>query len=146
VTEPERWQCIALKRSGEGCSRVVPFSLAQLESGLQPLCHQHHREVEEGLQREDLGSAAPTLSMGLHRCVVIRKMGKGRAIRCGKPAPCLSLRGQDGHVVLSQHICDDHRFSLAHALMREWQAQQTQSGTPSPSGRRWGWQLSVRPG
>jgi hypothetical protein len=145
MTEPERWQCIALKRTGEGCSRAVPFSVAQLAAGLQPLCHQHLREVEEGLQREDVGSAVPTLAMRLSRCVAIGKMGKDRAIRCGKPAPCLSVRGHDNQPALSQHICDDHRYRLARALKKEWEAQQVASQSPAPSSRRWGWQVGVHP-
>ena len=55
------------------------------------------------------------------------------------------MRGQDGQVALSQHICDEHRYRLAHALRKEWQAQQAASPTPAVPGRRWGWQMGVRP-
>lgn len=146
MNEPERWQCIARTRDGEACSRVVPFSAERWQAGLQPLCHQHMREVEEGLQREDLGAAVPTLALGLRRCVAVGKVGKGRAIRCGKPAPCLTLRGSGNQVVLLQRLCDEHRRTLSQAFIREWQAQQTGAGTGASTGRRWGWQLGVRPG
>jgi hypothetical protein len=146
MNEPERWQCIAHTRGGEPCSRVVPFSIERLQAGLQPLCHQHGREVEEGLQREDLGVATPTLTMGLRRCCAVGRVGKGRAIRCGKPAPCLSQRGSANQIIFHQRLCDEHRRSLSQALIRQWRAKQAPAGAASSSGRRWGWQLGVRPG
>jgi hypothetical protein len=142
----ERWQCIGMTRSGEPCSRAVPFSADRLRSGHQPLCHQHLREVEEGLQREHLGTAAPSLAQGLRRCAAVGKLKGDRAVRCGKAAPCLSLRGSAGQVVLAQHLCDEHRGSLTRALIRQWQEKQSAAGAPVPSSRRWGLQLGVKPG
>jgi hypothetical protein len=141
----ERWQCIGMTRGGEACSRVVAFSADLLLSGHQPLCHQHLREVEEGLQREHLGTAAPSLAQGLRRCAAVGKLTDDRAVRCGKPAPCLSLRG-GGTVVLAQRLCDEHRSSLTQALIRQWQEEQSAAGATGASTRRWGWQLGVRPG
>jgi hypothetical protein len=142
----ERWQCMGMTRSGEPCSRVVAFSADRLQSGHQPLCHQHLREVEEGLQREHLGSAAPSLAHGLRRCAAVARLSNDRGVRCGKPAPCLSLRGSEERVVLSQRICDEHRRSLTQALIRQWQAEQSQAGAPAPSSRAWGLRLGVKPG
>jgi hypothetical protein len=141
----ERWQCIGMTRGGGACSRVVVFSADRLLSGHQPLCHQHLREVEEGLQREHLGSAAPSLAEGLRRCGAVGKLSNGRAVRCGKPAPCLCVRGSESRVVLAQRLCDEHRRSLTQALIRQWQAEQSEAGTAAPSSRRWGWQLGARP-
>ncbi|HEY8200836.1 MAG TPA: hypothetical protein VII47_05750 [Actinomycetota bacterium] len=143
---PERWQCIGMTRGGEACSRVVVFSADRLQSGHQPLCHQHLREVEEGLQREHLGAAAPSLAHGLRRCAAVGRLSNGRGVRCGKPAPCLSVRGSEGRVVLSQRLCDEHRRSLTQALIRQWQAEQAQAGAPASSSRGWGLRLGVRPG
>ena len=146
MNESERWQCIALTRGGEACSRVVVFSADRLQAGLQPLCHQHLREVEEGLQRENMGSAVPSLAQGLRRCIAAGKVSRGRAVRCGKPAPCLCLRGADRQVVLAQRLCDEHRRSLAQALIRQWQQEQAQAGVPASSSRRWGSKLGLKPG
>jgi hypothetical protein len=142
----ERWQCIGMTRNGEACSRVVSFSAERLLSGHQPLCHQHLREVEEGLQCEHMGSATPSLAQGLRRCAAVGKLKGDRAVRCGKPAPCLSLRGSGSRVVLAQRLCDVHRWSLTQALIRQWQEEQSKAGAPAAPGRRWGWQLGVRPG
>lgn len=146
MVDSERWQCIGMTRSGEACSRVVAFSADRLLSGHQPLCHQHLREVEEGLQREHLGTAAPSLGQGLRRCAAVGTLKGDRAVRCGKLAPCLSLRGSGSQVVLAQRLCDEHRRSLTEALIRQWQEEQSAAGTAASSSRRWGWRLGVRPG
>jgi len=141
----ERWQCIGMTRGGGACSRVVVFSADRLLSGHQPLCHQHLREVEEGLQREHLGSAAPSLAEGLRRCGAVGKLSKrpGRPVRQARTLPLRPWLGEPGGArpaPVRRASPEPHpgpHPPVAGGAVRGRAA--------APSSGRWGWQLDARP-